>query len=67
MKSPSFMRNGRFHPSKYRGKVQNMGVMYIHSPKMLGPSPNVLKKLSKKKKCSFFIAINFFLFKKKLK
>jgi hypothetical protein len=22
------MRNGRFHPSKYRGKVQKIGVLY---------------------------------------
>jgi hypothetical protein len=26
MKSPSSMRNGRFHPSKCRGKVQKTGV-----------------------------------------
>jgi hypothetical protein len=25
MKSPSFMKNGIFHPSKYRGKVQKAG------------------------------------------
>jgi hypothetical protein len=25
MKSPSSMRNGRFHPPKYRGKVQKTG------------------------------------------
>jgi hypothetical protein len=25
MKSPSSMRNGRFHPSKYRGKVPKTG------------------------------------------
>jgi hypothetical protein len=42
MKFPSSMRNGRFHPSKCRGKVQKMGVMYTHSPKMSGPSPNFL-------------------------
>jgi hypothetical protein len=38
------MRNGRFHPPKYRGKVQKMGVLYTHSPKISGPSPNFLIK-----------------------
>jgi hypothetical protein len=38
------MRNGRFHPSKCRGKVQKMGVLYIHSPKMPSPSPNFFKE-----------------------
>ena len=38
MKSPSSMRNGRFHTPKYRGKLQKMGVLYTHSSKMLGPS-----------------------------
>jgi hypothetical protein len=37
------MRNGRFHPSKYRGKVPKMGVLYAHPPKMLGSSSNFLK------------------------
>jgi hypothetical protein len=27
------MRNGRFNTSKCRGKLQNMGVLYTHSPK----------------------------------
>jgi hypothetical protein len=36
------MRNGRFHPSKWRGKVQKLGVLYTLSPKMPGPSPNFL-------------------------
>jgi hypothetical protein len=31
------MRNGRFHPSKCRNKVQNMGVLYTHFPKIVGP------------------------------
>ena len=31
------MRNGRFPPSKCRGKVQKMGVLYTHFPKTLGP------------------------------
>jgi hypothetical protein len=39
LKSPSSMKNGRFHPPKYRGKVQKMGVLYTHSPKISGPSP----------------------------
>jgi hypothetical protein len=38
MKSPRSMRNGRFHPSKCRGKVQKMGVLYIHPSKMPGSS-----------------------------
>jgi hypothetical protein len=42
MKSQSSMRNGRFHPPKCRGKVQKMGVLYTHSPKMPGPPPNFL-------------------------
>jgi hypothetical protein len=32
MKSPSSMRNGRFHPSKYRGKVQNTGEETLKGP-----------------------------------
>jgi hypothetical protein len=39
------MRNGRFHPSKCRGKVQKLGVLYTYSPKMRGPFPNFLIKL----------------------
>jgi hypothetical protein len=42
MKSPSSMKNGIFHPPKYRSKVQKMEVLYTHSPKMPCPSPNVL-------------------------
>jgi hypothetical protein len=34
MESLSSMRNGRFHLSKCRGKVQKMGMLYTHSPKM---------------------------------
>jgi hypothetical protein len=54
MKSPSSMRNGRFHPSKCRGKVKKMGVLHTHSPKMPGPSTNFLitpknKKVKSKK------------------
>jgi hypothetical protein len=30
------MRNGRFHPSKCRGKVQKIGVLYTCFPKILG-------------------------------
>jgi hypothetical protein len=48
MKSPSSMRNGRFYPSKYRGKVQKMGVLYTHSPKMPSPFPNFLITPGKK-------------------
>jgi hypothetical protein len=42
MKSPKTMRNGRFHPSKCRDKLQKMEVLYTHSPKMPSPSPNFL-------------------------
>jgi hypothetical protein len=50
MKSPSFMRNGRFYTSKCRGMLQNMKVLYMHPPRSLGPYymhgliKNVLKK-----------------------
>jgi hypothetical protein len=37
------MRNGRFHPPKYRGKLQKMGVLYTHSPKGLVHSLNFSK------------------------
>jgi hypothetical protein len=54
MKSPSSMRNGRFHLPKCGGKVQKMGVLYTHSLKMPSPSPNFLitpkKKFRKIKK-----------------
>jgi hypothetical protein len=46
VKSPNSMRNGRFNTFKCRGKLQKMGVLYIHSPKILGPFP----KLPQKKK-----------------
>jgi hypothetical protein len=49
------MRNGRFDTSKCRGKLEKMGVLCIHTPKMLGSSsklPNFfyLKKNKKIKK-----------------
>jgi hypothetical protein len=44
MKSPSSMKNGRLNTSKCRGKLQKMGVLYTHSSKMPGPSPNFQKK-----------------------
>jgi hypothetical protein len=31
-KSPSSMRNGRFHTPKYRGNLQKMGVLYTPPP-----------------------------------
>jgi hypothetical protein len=37
VKSPNSMRNGRFDTSKWRGKLEKMGVLCIHSPKSLGP------------------------------
>jgi hypothetical protein len=41
-------KHGRLNTSKYRGKFQKMGVLCIHSPKMLGPSPNFQKRKLKK-------------------
>jgi hypothetical protein len=43
MNSLSSMRNGRFHLSNCTNKVQKMGVLYTHPPKILGSSPNFLK------------------------
>jgi hypothetical protein len=55
MKSPTSMRNGRFHHPKCRGKVQEKAMLYTHSSKMPGPSPNFLitpkKKVKKSKNC----------------
>jgi hypothetical protein len=48
MKSPISMRNGTFNTSKCRGKLQKIGVLYIHSPKSHGPFPKLLKKNFKK-------------------
>jgi hypothetical protein len=48
MKSPSSMRIRRFHPPKYRSKVQKMGVLYTHSPKMPGPFPKLLHNTKKR-------------------
>jgi hypothetical protein len=39
------MKNGTFNTSKCRGKLQKMGVLYIHSPK----SPSPFSTLPKKK------------------
>jgi hypothetical protein len=50
MKFPSFMKNGRFQPPKCRGKLQKMGVLYTHSPKMPNPSLNTRKKFKKSQK-----------------
>jgi hypothetical protein len=36
-KSPSSMRNGRFNTSKYRDKLQKMGVLYTHPLKQPRP------------------------------
>jgi hypothetical protein len=51
VKSPISMRNGRFNTSKCRGKLQKMGVMYTHSPKMPGSSSKLPQK---NKKIIFF-------------
>jgi hypothetical protein len=50
MKSPSSMRNGRFHTSKCRGKLQKMEVLYIHSPKMLAHPHGTKKYIQKNSK-----------------
>jgi hypothetical protein len=50
VKSPSSMRNGRFHLLKCRGQVQKTRV-YIHSPKIPGPSPNFFIIPKKSKNC----------------
>jgi hypothetical protein len=52
VKSPNSVRNGRFNTSKCRGKLQKMGVLYIHSPKRPSPFPKLPKKNSKKTKQS---------------
>jgi hypothetical protein len=44
------MRNGRFHLPKYRGKVQKLRMLFIHSPKLLGPSLYTKNKKQKKPK-----------------
>jgi hypothetical protein len=41
------MRNGRFNTAKCRGKLQKMGVLFTHSFKKIGPSPNFLISLKK--------------------
>jgi hypothetical protein len=43
VKSPNFMRYGRFNTSKCRGKLEKMGVLYTHSPKSPGPFPKLPK------------------------
>jgi hypothetical protein len=43
VKSPNFMRNGRFHTSKCRGKLEKMGALCTHSPKSPGPFPKLPK------------------------
>jgi hypothetical protein len=54
MKPPSSMRNQRLNTSKYRGKLQKMGVLYIPLPRSPGPcymhGPfKKIKKLKRKK------------------
>jgi hypothetical protein len=50
VKSPNFMRNGRFHTSKCRRKLEKMGALCTHSPKSPGPIPKLPKKKNSKKK-----------------
>jgi hypothetical protein len=42
------MKNGTFNTSKYRGKLQKMGVLYTYSPKSPGPFSILPKKKVKK-------------------
>jgi hypothetical protein len=39
IKSPNSMMNGRFDTSKWRRKLEKMGVLCTHSPKSPGPFP----------------------------
>jgi hypothetical protein len=39
------MRNGRFHTSKCRGKLEKMGALCTHSPKCPSPFPKLPKKI----------------------
>jgi hypothetical protein len=50
MKSLSSMKNGGFHPSKYRDKVQKIGMLYTPPKKMPNPSPKECKIKNKNKK-----------------
>jgi hypothetical protein len=43
------MNFGRISTSKYRSKLQKMGVLYTHSPKSPGPFPKLPKIHLKKK------------------
>jgi hypothetical protein len=49
IKSPNFMKNGNFHTSKCRGKLEKMGALCTHSPKSPGPFPKLPKKKNSKK------------------
>jgi hypothetical protein len=42
------MRNGRFDTSKYRGKLERMGVQCTHSPQMPRSTSEFQKKNLKK-------------------
>jgi hypothetical protein len=43
------MKNGRFHTSKRRGKLEKMGALCTHSPKSPRPFPKLpkIRKISK--------------------
>jgi hypothetical protein len=41
VKSPNSMRIGRFDTSKWRRKLEKMGVLCTHSPKSPGPFPKL--------------------------
>jgi hypothetical protein len=49
MKSPSSMRNGRFHPPKCRGKLQKNGS--VGHPFSQNPWPILMMQKKKGKKC----------------
>jgi hypothetical protein len=47
------MKNGRFDTSKYRGKLQKMGVLDTQSSKSPGPFPKLPEKRKRKKTTQF--------------
>jgi hypothetical protein len=54
IKSPSSMRNGRFHPPKCKGKLQKMGLLYTHFSKRTGISQTSQKKFKNNNNFSSF-------------
>jgi hypothetical protein len=63
VKSPNSMRNGRFDTSKWRGKLEKMGVLCTYSPKSLGPFPKL--PIKNWPKCRRKLQKNYKIIKKK--